>query len=89
VPIGKRRILEARLIGQHKETDSRCLKIDDTIFHPPVGQPAAAACGQLGFAIGSPKVCRIPFHGCGRALARNPTDQAAHLHSNDAPINPQ
>src|SRR3984893_9232011 len=29
-PIGKRRILEARLLGQHKETDLALLKIDDT-----------------------------------------------------------
>jgi len=30
VPIGKRRILEARLIGQHKETDLALLKIEET-----------------------------------------------------------
>ena len=30
VPIGKRRILEAQLLGQHKETDLALLKIDET-----------------------------------------------------------
>ena len=30
VPIGKRRILEAKLLGQHKETDLALLKIDET-----------------------------------------------------------
>ena len=45
VPIGKRRILEARLIGQHKETDLALLKIDETDLPTlPLAQPAAAAC---------------------------------------------
>lgn len=30
IPIGKRRVLEARLIGQHTETDLALLKIDET-----------------------------------------------------------
>ncbi len=35
VPIGKRRILEARLIGQHKESDLALLKIEETELHLP------------------------------------------------------
>ena len=45
VPVGKRRILEARLLGQHKETDLALLKIDETDL-PTLApaQPAAAPC---------------------------------------------
>ena len=55
-PAGKQRILDARLIGLHKESDLALLKIDETGLptlslgtHRPVHQ------GQLVFAIGSPE----------------------------------
>lgn len=55
-PAGKQRILDARLIGIHKESDLALLKIDETGLptlslgtHRPVHQ------GQLVFAIGSPE----------------------------------
>src|ERR1022692_5103928 len=55
-PVGKQRIVEARLIGLHRETDLALLKIDQTGLptlslgsHRPVHQ------GQLVFALGSPE----------------------------------
>src|SRR6202158_1806156 len=55
VPVGKRRILDARLLGQHKETDLALLKIDETDLPtlPLISQRAHV--GQLVFAIGSPE----------------------------------
>ena len=59
VPIGKRRILEARLIGQHKETDLALLKIEETALPtlPLISQRPHV--GQLVFAIGSPEGLQI------------------------------
>jgi len=55
-PVGKQRVLDARLIGLHKESDLALLKIDETGLptlslgtHRPVHQ------GQLVFAMGSPE----------------------------------
>lgn len=55
-PAGKRRIVEARIVGIHKDTDLALLKIDQTGLptlslgnHRPVHQ------GQLVFALGSPE----------------------------------
>src|SRR5208282_3110473 len=56
VAAGKRRILEARLVGSHKETDLALLKIDDkdlpTLVLLAQQRPRV---GQLVFAIGSPE----------------------------------
>ena len=62
VPIGKRRILEARLVGQHKETDLALLKIDETDLPTlPLRQPAAAAASANSCSPSAAlKVCRIP-----------------------------
>jgi serine protease Do len=55
-PAGKQRIVEARIVGIHKDTDLALLKIDQTGLptlslgnHRPVHQ------GQLVFALGSPE----------------------------------
>src|ERR1035437_4616634 len=55
VPIGKRRILEARLVGQHKETDLALLKIDETDLPTLSLVSQRPHVGQLVFAIGSPE----------------------------------
>src|SRR5580658_6791331 len=56
VPVGKRRILEARLLGQHKETDLALLKIDETDLPTlPLLSQQRPHVGQLVFAIGSPE----------------------------------
>jgi len=91
VPIGKRRILEARLIGQHKETDLALLKIDETDLPTlPLASQQRAHVGQLVFAIGSPEGLQNSVTmGVVSAIARQP-DPAKSLTylQTDAPINP-
>jgi serine protease Do len=91
VPIGKRRILEARLIGQHKDTDLALLKIDDTDLPTlPLVSPQRPRVGQLVFAIGSPEGLQNSVTmGVVSALARQPdsTKPLTYLQT-DAPINP-
>ena len=91
VPIGKRRILEARLIGQHKETDLALLKIDETDLPTlPLLSQQRPRVGQLVFAIGSPEGLQNSVTmGVVSALARqpDPTKALTYLQT-DAPINP-
>jgi serine protease Do len=91
VPIGKRRILEAKLIGQHKETDLALLKIDETDLPTlQLGGRPPAHVGQLVFAIGSPEGLQNSVTmGVVSALARQPdsTKPLTYLQT-DAPINP-
>jgi serine protease Do len=91
VPIGKRRILEARLLGQHKETDLALLKIDDTDLPTlPLVSQQRPHVGQLVFAIGSPEGLQNSVTmGVLSALARQPdsTKPLTYLQT-DAPINP-
>jgi serine protease Do len=91
IPVGKRRILEARLLGLHKETDLALLKIDDS------GLPALtlltqqrAQVGQLVFAIGSPEGLQNSVTmGVVSAVARqaDPSKPLTYIQT-DAPINP-
>jgi serine protease Do len=91
VPIGKRRILEARLIGQHKETDLALLKIDDTDL-PTLSllTQQRAQVGQLVFAIGSPEGLQNSVTmGVVSAVASqaDPAKPLTYIQT-DAPINP-
>ncbi|HZC24924.1 MAG TPA: trypsin-like peptidase domain-containing protein [Candidatus Binatia bacterium] len=90
-PVGKRRILEARLIGQHKESDLALLKVEQKDL-PTLSlisqQPPRV--GQLVFAIGSPEGLQNSVTmGVISALARqpDPSKQITYLQT-DAPINP-
>jgi len=91
VPVGKRRILEARLLGQHKETDLALLKIDDkdlpSLSLVNQGRPHV---GQLVFAIGSPEGLQNSVTmGVLSALARQPDSSKPLTYlQTDAPINP-
>ncbi len=90
VPIGKRRILEARLVGQHKDTDLALLKIDETDLPTLALLSQRAHVGQLVFAIGSPEGLQNSVTmGVVSALARQPdaTKPLTYLQT-DAPINP-
>jgi len=90
VPIGKRRILEARLIGQHKDTDLALLKIDETDLPTLTLASQRPHVGQLVFAIGSPEGLQNSVTmGVVSALARQPdaTKPLTYLQT-DAPINP-
>jgi len=91
VPVGKRRILEARLVGQHKETDLALLKIDqkDLPTLPLISQQRPHV-GQLVFAIGSPEGLQNSVTmGVVSALARqaDPSKPLTYIQT-DAPINP-
>ena len=56
VAAGRRRILEARLVGTHKETDLALLKIDEKDLPTlPLLPQLRPRVGQLVFAIGSPE----------------------------------
>jgi serine protease Do len=91
VPVGKRRILEARLLGSHKDTDLALLKVDETDL-PTLSliSEQRPRVGQLVFAIGSPEGLQNSVTmGVLSALARQPdsTKPITYLQT-DAPINP-
>ena len=91
VPIGKRRILEAKLVGQHKETDLALLKIDETDLPTlPLLSQQRPQVGQLVFAIGSPEGLQNSVTmGVVSAVARqaDPDKPLTYIQT-DAPINP-
>jgi serine protease Do len=91
VPEGKRRILEARLLGLHKETDLALLKIDETDL-PTLSlvSQQRPRVGQLVFAIGSPEGLQNSVTmGVISALARQPDPSKPITYiQTDAPINP-
>src|SRR3984893_7515041 len=91
VAAGKRRVLEARLIGVHKDTDLALLKIDekDLPTLPLLSQPRPRV-GQLVFAIGSPGGLQNSVTmGVVSAVARQPDPEKALTYiQTDAPINP-
>jgi serine protease Do len=91
VPIGKRHILEAKLIGVHQETDLALLKIDDTDLPTlPLLTQERPRVGQLVFAIGSPEGLQNSVTmGVVSAVARQPDPKKAMTYiQTDAPINP-
>lgn len=91
VPLGKRRIVEARLLGQHKESDLALLKIDEKDLPTlPLMSQQRPRVGQLVFAIGSPEGLQNSVTmGVVSALARqaDPSKPLTYIQT-DAPINP-
>lgn len=90
VPVGKRRILEARLVGQHQETDLALLKIDEADLPTLPLMSQRPRVGQLVFAIGSPEGLQNSVTmGVVSALARqaDPSKPLTYIQT-DAPINP-
>jgi serine protease Do len=90
VPVGKRHILEAKLIGVHKETDLALLKIDDADLPTLPLLSQRPRVGQLVFAIGSPEGLQNSVTmGVVSAVARQPDPTKAMTYiQTDAPINP-
>jgi serine protease Do len=91
VAIGKRHILEARLIGLHKESDLALLKIDDKDLPTlPLVTQQRPRVGQLVFAIGSPEGLQNSVTmGVISAVARQADPEKAMTYiQTDAPINP-
>ena len=91
VPLGKRRIVEAKLLGQHKETDLALLKIDEADLPTiPLLTQQLPKVGQLVFAIGSPEGLQNSITmGVVSAVARqaDPAKPLTYIQT-DAPINP-
>ncbi len=91
VPIGKKRILEAKLLGQHKETDLALLKIDGTDLPTlALATGRRPEVGELVFAIGSPEGLQNSVTmGVVSAVARqaDPEKPLPYIQT-DAPINP-
>jgi serine protease Do len=91
VPLGKRHILEARLVGTHKETDLALLKIDEKDLPTlPLLARQRARVGQLVFAIGSPEGLQNSVTmGVLSAVNRqaDPDKPLTYIQT-DAPINP-
>lgn len=91
VAVGRRRILEARLLGVHKETDLALLKIEEqdlpTLILLTQQRPRV---GQLVFAIGSPEGLQNSVTmGVVSAVARQPDPEKPVTYiQTDAPINP-
>jgi serine protease Do len=90
VPVGKRHIIEARLIGVHKDTDLALLKIDEKDLPTLPLLQQRARVGQLVFAIGSPEGLQNSVTmGVISAVARQPDpDKPLTYIQTDAPINP-
>jgi serine protease Do len=91
LPVGKQRIVEARLIGVHKETDLALLKIDQTGLPTlSLGSRRPVHQGQLVFALGSPEGLENSVTmGVVSSVARqaDPSRPMVYVQT-DAPINP-
>src|SRR5271166_412385 len=90
-PVGKQRIVEARLIGLHKETDLALITIDQTGLPTlSLGSTRPVHQGQLVFAMGSPEGLENSVTmGVVSAVARqaDPNRPMVYIQT-DAPINP-
>ena len=91
LPVGKQRIVEARLIGIHRETDLALLKIDQTGLPTlSLGSRRPVHQGQLVFALGSPEGFENSVTmGVVSSVARqaDPSRPMVYIQT-DAPINP-
>jgi serine protease Do len=90
-PTGKRRVLDAKLVGIHKESDLALLKIDQTNLRTlSLEEPQSLRVGQLVLAVGSPEGLQNSVTmGVISAVARqaDPTKSLNYVQT-DAPINP-
>jgi serine protease Do len=90
-PEGKQRIVEARLIGLHKETDLALIKIDETGLPTlSLGSRRPVHQGELVFAMGSPEgLANSVTMGVVSSVARqaDPNRPMVYIQT-DAPINP-
>ncbi|MGO8983867.1 MAG: trypsin-like peptidase domain-containing protein [Terriglobales bacterium] len=90
-PAGKQRIVEARLVGLHKETDLALLKIEQTGLPTlSLGGRRPVHQGQLVFAMGSPEGLENSVTmGVVSSVARQPDPNRPLVYiQTDAPINP-
>jgi serine protease Do len=90
-PAGKQRVVEARLIGVHKDTDLALIKIDQTALPTlSLGSRRPVHQGELVFAMGSPEGLENSVTmGVVSSVARqaDPNRPLVYIQT-DAPINP-
>ena len=90
-PVGKRQILDAKVVGIHKDTDLALLKIDGHHLPTlPLGTRRRVQPGELVFAIGSPEGLQNSVTmGVVSSVSRQPDPDKPMLYiQTDAPINP-
>ena len=90
-PEGKRRILDAKLVGMHQESDLALLKVNaKDLPILPLGTGRRVHQGQLVLAIGSPEGLQgTVTMGVVSSVARQPDPNKAMVYiQTDAPINP-
>ncbi len=90
-PEGKRRILEAKLVGIHTETDLALLKVTaKELPSLPLETATRVRQGQLVFAVGSPEGLQNTITmGVVSSVARQPDPNKGMVYiQTDAPINP-
>ncbi len=90
-PVGKQRVLEAKLIGLHKDSDLAVLKIEAKGLPTlELGNARPVHQGQLVFAIGSPEGLENSVTmGVVSAVGRQPDPGKPMVYiQTDAPINP-
>jgi len=91
VPVGKRRIVDARLLGVHKDSDLALLKIEETnLPTAALSTERRAREGELVVAIGSPEGLQNSVTmGVVSSGARQPDPDKPMVYiQTDAPINP-
>ena len=90
-PVGRQRVLDAKLIGVHKESDLALLKIEATGLPTlELGSARRIKQGQLVFAIGSPEGLQNSVTmGVVSSVGRQPDPERPMVFiQTDAPINP-
>jgi serine protease Do len=90
-PIGKERVLDAKLIGTHEESDLALLKVEQTGLPTlPLGNSRHVHQGQLVLAVGSPEgLENTVTMGVISSVARQADPDKPMIYiQTDAPINP-
>ena len=90
-PVGKRQVMEAKIVGVHRESDLALLKIDaHQLPTLPLGTRRPVQPGELVFAIGSPEGLQNSVTmGVVSSVWRQPDPDKPMVYlQTDAPINP-
>jgi len=90
-PVGKRQVLDAKVVGVHKETDLALLKVEaHNLPTLPLGARRPVQPGELAFAIGSPEGLQNSVTmGVVSSVWRQPDPDKPMVYiQTDAPINP-
>jgi len=91
IPVGKKHVVDAKLIGMHKETDLAVIKIEETGLPAlSLGSARRVHQGQLVVTVGSPQgLENTVTMGVVSSPARQPNPDSPMVYiQTDAPINP-